>query len=97
MCELEQKLLTGSIIKIGTRNSKLARVQTQLAIEYIQEFYPNARFCVIPIITQGDKILNEPLHKIGGKALFTKEIENLLINRKIDLAVHSAKIGRAHV
>ena len=91
MFETEQRLLADITIKVGTRNSKLARIQTQLAIDYIQSFYPNTNFRVVPIITQGDKILDRPLYDIGGKALFTKEIENSLVLREIDLAIHSAK------
>ena len=78
-------------IKIGTRNSKLARTQTQITIDYIKSFYNNIEFEILQIITKGDVIQDKPLYDIGGKALFTKEIENSLLNHEIDIAIHSAK------
>lgn len=78
-------------IRIGTRNSKLARTQTQITINYIRNFYKDIEFEIVPIVTSGDIIQDKPLYNIGGKALFTKEIENSLLEGKIDIAVHSAK------
>jgi len=54
-------------------------------------FYPNYTFEIVPMKTKGDKILDVPLSKIGDKGLFTKELENGLLNREIDMAVHSLK------
>lgn len=78
-------------IRVGTRNSLLARAQTDLAIDYISCFHPDIEFEVIPIITKGDVITDKPLYDIGGKALFTKAIEDALLKNEIDIAVHSAK------
>ena len=75
-------------IKIGTRASKLALWQANFVAQILQENFPVE---IIKIQTTGDKILDAPLAKIGGKGLFTKEIENALLENKIDLAVHSLK------
>ncbi|WP_341758552.1 hydroxymethylbilane synthase [Candidatus Tisiphia endosymbiont of Ditula angustiorana] len=79
------------VIKIGTRRSPLALVQTNLVVEQIKIHYPNINCEIVPIITSGDLIKDKNLYDIGGKALFLKEIENALINGEIDLAVHSLK------
>lgn len=78
-------------IRIGTRSSKLALWQTNYIENEIQKQYPNYKVEIIHIKTTGDKILNSPLSQIGGKGLFTKEIETQLLEGKIDLAVHSLK------
>lgn len=78
-------------IKIGTRASKLALWQAEFVASAIKKFSPSAEIELIKINTQGDKILDAPLAKIGGKGLFTKEIEIALVEKKIDLAVHSLK------
>lgn len=78
-------------IKIGTRKSLLALTQTNLVIEQIKQYFPNINCKVVPITTSGDLIQNKPLYDIGGKALFLKEIEQALLDKKIDLAVHSLK------
>lgn len=79
------------IIKIGTRRSSLALIQTNLVVDQIKIHYPNIIYEIVPIITSGDLIKDKNLYDIGGKALFLKEIENALINGEIDLAVHSLK------
>ena len=78
-------------IKIGTRKSQLALIQTNLVISKIKQYFPHVNCEVIPITTSGDLIQNKPLYDIGGKALFLKEIEQALLDKKIDLAVHSLK------
>ncbi len=78
-------------IRIGTRKSKLALIQTQLVIEQINIHFPEINCLIVPIITTGDVIKDIPLYEIGGKALFLKEIEKALLDKKIDLAVHSLK------
>ncbi|HJD60292.1 MAG TPA: hydroxymethylbilane synthase [Rickettsia endosymbiont of Omalisus fontisbellaquei] len=78
-------------IRIGTRKSPLALIQTNLVIEQIRQYFPNINCEIVPIITSGDLIQNKPLYDIGGKALFLKEIEQALLDKKIDLAVHSLK------
>ncbi|MDD9335104.1 MAG: hydroxymethylbilane synthase [Rickettsiaceae bacterium] len=79
------------VIKIGTRRSPLALIQTNLVVDQIKIHYPNIICEIVPIITSGDLIKDKNLYDIGGKALFVKEIENALINGEIDLAVHSLK------
>ncbi len=78
-------------IRIGTRASKLALWQAEFIASELRREYLNLEVELVKIQTMGDKILNSPLAKIGGKGLFTKEIENALAENKIDLAVHSFK------
>lgn len=78
-------------IRIGTRKSKLALTQTNLVIEQIKKHFPNINCKIVEITTSGDLIQNKPLYDIGGKALFLKEIEQVLLDKKVDLAVHSLK------
>ena len=80
--------------KIGTRDSKLALIQTDLVCKELIKNNPNLRleqFELVKIKTIGDKIQNKNLQEIGGKNLFIKEIEEALIDKKIDFAVHSLK------
>ncbi|MEW6455151.1 MAG: hydroxymethylbilane synthase [Acidobacteriota bacterium] len=77
-------------IKIGTRGSKLSLWQANFVKNKLEKLN-NLKAEIIPIKTKGDKILDTPLSKINDKGIFTKEIENALIERKIDLAVHSMK------
>ena len=79
------------IFKIGTRGSKLALAQSQWIKKRIETRYPHIQVELVKIKTTGDKILNSPLSKIGGKGLFVKEIEEALIREEIDVAVHSMK------
>jgi hydroxymethylbilane synthase len=78
-------------IRIGSRKSQLALVQTYWVQEQLQKHYPNRQFDVETMSTQGDKILDVALAKIGDKGLFTKELEVGMIEKQIDLAVHSLK------
>ena len=79
------------ILKIGTRGSKLALAQSQWVKEKIEARNPDLMVELVTIKTTGDKILDSPLNKIGGKALFVKEIEEALLKKTVDLAVHSMK------
>jgi hydroxymethylbilane synthase len=76
---------------IGTRGSKLALKQTGIVLEKLQSLYPQYEFIIKTIKTTGDTVRNKPLHLIGGKGLFVKEIEEKLLNKEIDMAVHSVK------
>ncbi|MBS1238420.1 MAG: hemC [Deltaproteobacteria bacterium] len=76
---------------IGTRGSKLALRQTQIALQKLQTAYPQHEFIIKTIKTTGDAIKSKPLHLIGGKGLFVKEIEEKLLSKEIDMAVHSVK------
>jgi hydroxymethylbilane synthase len=78
-------------IRIGSRKSQLALVQTYWVQEELQKHYPDRQFDVETMSTQGDKILDVALAKIGDKGLFTKELEVGMIDKQIDLAVHSLK------
>lgn len=78
-------------IKIGTRKSKLALAQTNMVVNEIKKYFPSIDIEVVHFTTKGDKVLNKPLINIGGKGVFVTEIEDALINKEIDLAVHSAK------
>lgn len=78
-------------IKIGTRKSKLALAQTNMVVNEIKKYFPSINIEVLHFTTKGDKVLNKPLINIGGKGVFVTEIEDALINKEIDLAVHSAK------
>lgn len=76
---------------IGTRGSKLALWQAHYIKERLEQAYPHVSVILEKFTTTGDKILDVPLAKIGGKGLFTKELEVAMLEEKIDLAVHSLK------
>ena len=80
-------------IRLGTRGSPLAIIQANLVKDLFENFYPDLlnTIEIIVIKTTGDKILDTSLSEIGGKALFTKEIDNALKSNHIDIAVHSLK------
>lgn len=80
-----------STIRIGTRGSKLALWQAEHIQAELHRLYPDRACEVVVIKTTGDKILDVPLAKIGGKGLFTKELEEAMNRDEIDLAVHSLK------
>ena len=78
-------------IRIGTRGSPLALAQAHMTADALKEANPGTLTEVVIIKTMGDQILDRPLSEVGGKGLFTKEIETQLIEGGIDCAVHSAK------
>jgi hydroxymethylbilane synthase len=78
-------------LKIGTRGSQLALYQANWVKEKLVQTHPHLKATLITIKTTGDKIQDAPLARIGGKGLFVKEIEEALIQERIDLAVHSIK------
>lgn len=78
-------------IIVGTRGSKLALVQTKWVVEELKKTNPEIEFEIKIIKTKGDLITHLPLDKIGDKGLFTKEIEQQLLDKEIDLAIHSMK------
>jgi hydroxymethylbilane synthase len=80
-----------TILKLGTRGSKLALTQSGWVKERIESAHRGVRVELIRIRTTGDKMLDSPLSKIGGKGLFVKEIELALQDGQVDLAVHSMK------
>jgi len=78
-------------IKIGTRGSNLALTQTNMVANSIKEKFPQVEVEIIIIKTTGDIKRDVPIGQIGGKEIFVKEIEFALLNKDIDLAVHSMK------
>ena len=83
--------MTSKTIKIGTRGSKLALWQANWVKSALNAGNTSIAVELVPIKTRGDKIIDVPLAKVGGKGLFVKEIEDALLNGRIDLAVHSMK------
>lgn len=78
-------------IRVGSRDSKLAIIQTQLVMEAIRQYDPTIELELVTMKTTGDKILHMTLDKIGGKGLFVKELEDALRNDQVDITVHSYK------
>ena len=76
---------------IGSRGSRLALIQTNHVKDILLETHPESDIQIEVIRTQGDINLEQPLHEMGSKNVFTSEIEQALLQRKIDLAVHSLK------
>lgn len=79
------------MIRIATRQSPLAMWQARHVEKLLKSAHPGIQVKLVRIVTQGDKILDRPLAKIGGKGLFLKELEMALLNDEADLAVHSMK------
>ncbi|XP_003472827.1 porphobilinogen deaminase isoform X2 [Cavia porcellus] len=79
------------VIRVGTRKSQLARIQTDSVVAALKALYPGLQFEIVAMSTTGDKILDTALSKIGEKSLFTKELENALERNEVDLVVHSLK------
>jgi hydroxymethylbilane synthase len=80
-------------LRIGTRRSPLALEQAEMTMAAIKAAHnlPNDAVVLVPMLATGDKIQDRPLAEIGGKALWTKELERALIDDQIDIAVHSMK------
>ena len=78
-------------IRIGTRKSKLALWQANYIANLLKKHFPEVEVELVKITTKGDKILDVPLAKVGGKGLFVKEIEEAMLKNEIDIAVHSLK------
>ncbi len=78
-------------LRAGTRGSALALQQAGYVASLIESEHPSIRVELVIIKTTGDKLLDAPLATIGGKGLFTKEIEEALLDKRVDIAVHSMK------
>ncbi|WP_348549087.1 hydroxymethylbilane synthase [Psychrobacter sp. KFRI-CH2-11] len=89
MSNLQQPALT--TLNIATRQSPLALWQAEHIRDRLLALYPEMTINMLKIVTKGDKILDTPLAKIGGKGLFVKELEQALYNKDADIAVHSLK------
>lgn len=84
-------------LKIATRQSPLAMWQAEHISDRLEQLHPQVKVELVTFVTQGDKILDTPLAKIGGKGLFVKELEAALLDGRADLAVHSMKDVPMHL
>lgn len=80
-----------NIIRIATRKSALALWQANYVKNKIQHYHPDITVKLVKMTSKGDRLLDSPLAKIGGKGLFVKELENALLDHRADIAVHSMK------
>lgn len=80
-----------ALLRIATRKSPLALWQAEFVKAELQKFHPGLEVELVTFTTQGDKILDVPLAKIGGKGLFVKELEAAMLDGRADIAVHSMK------
>ena len=82
---------SSNILRIATRKSKLALWQAEYVKAELKKHHPDLEVELVTFTTQGDKILDTPLAKIGGKGLFVKELEAAMLDGRADIAVHSMK------
>ncbi len=78
-------------IRIATRKSALALWQAEYVKAHLEAAHPHVTVSLVPMVSRGDKLLDAPLAKIGGKGLFVKELETALMENEADIAVHSMK------
>ena len=78
-------------IRIATRKSALALWQAEYVKARLEQAHPDLLVTLVPMVSRGDKLLDSPLSKIGGKGLFVKELETALLENEADIAVHSMK------
>lgn len=78
-------------IRIGSRDSRLAVIQSEMVIDAIRAYDPTAQVELVTMKTTGDLILDRPLSQIGGKGLFVKELDKALLEGRVDFTVHSSK------
>lgn len=83
--------MTNRPLRLGTRRSPLAMAQAHEARDRLLAAHPDLAIEIVPVLASGDKVQDRPLAEIGGKALWTKELDAWLLAGEIDLAVHSAK------
>jgi len=83
--------LAEKIIRIATRQSALALWQAEHVAERLERAFPGLKTELVKMVTRGDKILDAPLAKVGGKGLFVKELEQGMLEGSADIAVHSMK------
>jgi len=89
--KIEGFLLAEKIIRIATRQSPLALWQAEHVAERLEQAFPLVKTELVKMVTRGDKILDAPLAKVGGKGLFVKELEQGMLEGSADIAVHSMK------
>ena len=80
-----------SVIRVGSRASRLAVIQSEIIMGQIEEACPGVKTELITMKTTGDRILDKTLDQIGGKGLFVKELDEALRAGEVDLTVHSLK------
>ncbi len=78
-------------LRIATRKSPLAYWQANTIKEQLENLFPYLTISLLPLLTEGDRLQNSSLSKLGGKGLFVKELEGALLNYQADIAVHSMK------
>jgi len=83
--------MVAEVVRIATRRSPLAMWQAEFVRDRLQAHHPGLRVELVPLSTRGDRILDTPLAKIGGKGLFVKELEQAMLDGEADIAVHSMK------
>ncbi len=83
--------LPAQTLRIATRKSALALWQAEFVKAGLEAAHPGLEVTLVPLVSRGDKILDVPLAKVGGKGLFVKELETALLNNEADIAVHSMK------
>ncbi len=77
------------LLRVGSRGSRLALTQAELAVEALRR--PGLEFALVPVTTAGDRDRTKPFGEIGSRGVFVKELEEALLEERIDVAVHSAK------
>ena len=83
--------MTLKTLRIATRKSPLALWQAEFVRDSLIRHHADLRVELVKMVTQGDKILDTPLAKVGGKGLFVKELEQGMLRDEVDIAVHSMK------
>ena len=83
--------MSDEILRIATRKSPLALWQANFVSAQLKHYHPDLEIELVTMTTQGDKILDTPLAKVGGKGLFVKELETGMLEGRADIAVHSMK------
>jgi hydroxymethylbilane synthase len=89
--KLTGKIMSLECIRIATRKSQLALWQAEFVGKRLQVCHPGLKYELVTMTTQGDRVLDSPLAKIGGKGLFVKELEQSMLRQESDIAVHSMK------
>lgn len=79
------------VIRIGSRESRLAVIQAEIVKQAIEQNHPDMEVDIVTMKTSGDRILDKALYEVGGKGLFVKELDHALRNGEVDIAVHSMK------
>jgi len=88
---IQKNISSISSVRIGTRASKLARMQTDIVVDRLSKQFPDLKFNVSLITTGGDKQRDVPISQVGTTGVFVKELEDALLNDEVDLVVHSLK------